>query len=160
MRITSRFQTRSASSIILKLTLNYNKMFEYSQVTLSGAAPIKINNSRQIPLSRIEQFISNFHESHRSKYRFNDWREVAESVRDVQNKHLWLIAVPKKRKLSENSATSRVDHWYLSIMDRLSSTRIAWIACTIIVIVNYTGTALIWGSELDFRVIRHVGNWI
>lgn len=26
-------------------------------------------------------------------------REVAESVRDVQNKHLWLIAVPKKKEI-------------------------------------------------------------
>lgn len=96
MRITSRFQTRSASSIILKLTLNYNKMFEYSQMTLSGAAPIKINNSRQIPLSRIEQFISNFHESHRSKYRFNDWTEEKWQNRWETCKTN-ISAVPKKK---------------------------------------------------------------
>lgn len=160
---------RSASSIILKLTLNY-KTFEYLEWHSRVQQRWKLIILGKFHSQVIEQFVSNFHESHRSKYRFSDWTEAKRSgrinERRVQNKrqHLGLIAVPKKKK--ENYRKIQRPSWPAAIdiyrsLDLLH-TRIAWIACTIIVIVNYTGwrTALIWGSELDFRVIRHVGSWI
>lgn len=156
---------RSASSIILKLTLNY-KTFEYLEWHSRVQHRWKLIILGKFHSQVIEQFVSNFHESHRSKYRFSDWTEAKRSgrinERRVQNKrqHLELIVPKKKRKLSENSSWPAAIYIYRSL--DLLHTRIAWIACTIIVIVNYTGwrTALIWGSELDFRVIRHVGSWI
>lgn len=132
---------------------------------------MKINNSRQIlgsresnnssPIStKVIDYEISFH-----------WLKRRINERRVQNKRSTsrvLIAVPKKKKkeiigkFNADHSCVHVDHRYLSVMDHLSPTGIARIACTIIVIVNYTGwrTALIWGSELDFRVIRHVGSWI
>lgn len=114
---------RSASSIILKLTLNY-KTFEYLEWHSRVQHRWKLIILGKFHSQVIEQFVSNFHESHRSKYRFSDWTEAKRSgrinERRVQNKrqHLGLIAVPKKkkRKLSENSAAKLTScHWYLSI---------------------------------------------
>lgn len=154
------FSNEIILEIILKLTLNYKMYLEWQH-------RMKINNSR---LSRIEQFISNFHESHRLRNTVsvteekNQWETGAKQTLNISSSNC--RSKKKKKeiigKFNADHSCVHVDHRYLSVMDHLSPTGIAWIACTIIVIVNYTGwrTALIWGSELDFRVIRHVGSWI
>lgn len=156
---------RSASSIILKLTLNY-KTFEYLEWHSRVQHRWKLIILGKFHSQVIEQFVSNFHESHRSKYRFSDWTEEKwqnqweTGAKQTPTSRANCRSKKKKRKLSENSSWPAAIDIYRSL--DLLHTRIAWIACTIIVIVNYTGwrTALIWGSELDFRVIRHVGSWI
>lgn len=161
MRITSRFQMRSASS---KLFSNWHSIIK---CILSDSIEWKLiilgsqesNNSSPISTKVIDYEIP------------FQWLKRRINERRVQNKRSTsrvLITVPKKkkRKLSENSTlttaacTLITDIYPLWIISPRRG--IAWIACTIIVIVNYTGwrTALIWGSELDFRVIRHVGSWI
>ena len=154
------FSNEIILEIILKLTLNYKMYLEWQH-------RMKINNSR---LSRIEQFISNFHESHRLRNTVsvteekNQWETGAKQTLNISSSNY--RSKKKKRKLSENSTlttaacTLITDIYPLWIISPRRG--IAWIACTIIVIVNYTGwrTALIWGSELDFRVIRHVRSWI
>lgn len=57
------------------------------------------------PLSRIEQFISNFHEIDRPIYRFGDGTNETGAKQTSTSR---LIAVPKKRKLTENSLTELI----------------------------------------------------
>lgn len=57
------------------------------------------------PLSRIEQFISNFHEIDRPIYRFGDGTNETGAKQTSTSR---LIAVPKKGKLTENSLTELI----------------------------------------------------
>lgn len=112
---------RSASSIIPKLTLNY-KTFEYLEWHSRVQHRWKLIILGKFHSQVIEQFVSNFHESHRSKYRFSDWTEEKwqnqweTGAKQTPTSRANCRSKKKKRKLSKNSAAKLTScHWYLSI---------------------------------------------
>lgn len=109
---------RSASSIILKLTLNY-KTFEYLEWHSRVQQRWKLIILGKFHSQVIEQFVSNFHESHRSKYRFSDWTEEKwqnqweTDAKQTPTSRANCRSKKKKKIIGKFKLTSC--HWYLSI---------------------------------------------